>query len=130
MKNSMPEELLITLVRHQFYRAIDWERCKTMPIDLQLVEKEFRVVIKHLITHDANELPENVKRRVEEDVIKEFQDFGLEKMSTYMARLEPQLPLWERVFKWLVAPLVETFRMIDDVNPLVPPSLKLRNLAG
>ena len=111
MNINLPDDLLVTLVRHKFYSAIDYEKCEML--ESQLIEKNFRVVVKHLCAHYAKELPESEKSRLEEELISEFREFGFESMSVYMKRLKPHLSIRQRAIEWLMAPLEAVLEMTD-----------------
>ena len=104
MNAPIPENLLVTLIRHQFYTKVDWERIRAAADRLR--DRELRAVITHLIAVDAPELPAEVKVRIEEELIAEVSQFGVERISVYLKRLNPPSTLWQSTSQWLLTPVL------------------------
>ena len=103
VSDSTCKNLSATLVRHQFYTKIDWELCEEHP--KSLVEREFRAVIRKLISGDAPELSKADKQELEESLISDALKYGPAIMAEYSRALNPPSSAWGKLISWLVSPL-------------------------
>ena len=98
MSNTVPQQLLETLVRHKFYSSVDWNRCAGG--DLSHLETEFRAILRAIVRSIASDLPDAAKKELEDQIIREVcveQHIDIRIYEAYRIRLYPKIPFMTRL---------------------------------
>ncbi len=83
------------MVRHRFYSWVDWTKCSAM--EKEVLEPELVAVIEACIDEFAPEFPESKRTELAKDVIAEIRQHGCTSMLEYAKRLNPPIPLHEKI---------------------------------
>lgn len=129
-QNGLSQESLANKLNVSRQAITKWETNRGMPDieNLKRISELFNVSLDYLVTHDSNELPNQIKERIN---FAEYDDMKhlykciedcvvLHKFAQatkiYPLAREKLLSRYEKAFEWLVMPFLGVFDIVDKLN--------------
>ena len=81
MSSILPDQMMKTIVRHQFYSKIDWEKCAGLSVDV--LDRELGAVLEAIIGDGSIQLNVHEEVQLTKEILNEVREFGPEVVSEY-----------------------------------------------